>query len=248
MSYLVDSVFFVEKIASLPANPSNMTIECSRRFVPTEEQLSLVFHESLHTLDLRIKAELAELPWMLGLFGAENVGKLSCFAVRGHIELSPLHTNFAHLGLTRHLTTSLTDICFDTLLVGKKVGLMLSKSLRFLEVLKVINFTSCHLTAPGALIEAVDHIPIFGFGLRGCSSEQDMLRCRFAKHREKKAEEEIGYFHVTEWSVNSKLQEIVNRHIISIVEKCSQMKTSSTMINRLSPQGSILVGRLEYVM
>ena len=143
---------------------------------------------------------------------------------------------------------SLLEIHFTHLEFGKKTALLLSRTLPFFEMLKFIKFSLCSMDSPGVLLEAVDHVPTFELQINVCSGDQGILHGRFMKHRNERTSKEKGYIDITDWSVNSKLQKAIGKHLVSMIEKCSRLKLSRTMITKVFDVDSIFVGNLQYIL
>ena len=53
-----------------------------------------------------------------------------------------------------------------------------------------------------------------------------------------------GYFQLTDWNVNSKLQGAIDKQLVSLMEKCGGVRTSLIVLNRLPQQDASMLRRL----
>ena len=225
-----------------------MTVWCKKTFVPVNRHFRVVFHSSLKSLSLLTQVGHPELPWLFGLFQAENMTKLGSLTVKGLIPIATLHPRFSYLGLANNLTSSLIRLHFNELCFEDKVSSMLNRNLGFFEAMQSITFTKCRLKFPGTLLESVD--PILDFTFVNCEirGAQCLLCCRWMNHRVGKPGGAKGHFCRINWSTKSSMRRIFNRCAVSMIEKCGGMELSQDMLDQPYDAEPSISKKLEYIL
>ena len=248
----------VERLRATSASPSSEVIYCRNYFIPTNNDLQVVFHSQLKSVTLMINRDKwdgdAETVWLRGLKRQCSLTQLTKITLSGTFydedDCYPPHY-FPHLSLANHLTTSLQQLEFNSLVFEKNSTPLLARALPLFKTIRHVSIVSSSVEAPcGALVNAVDYSPWFFVSLLNCRCEQALLQCRFEHHRGEATTKRKGYFDVSNWSAVSIIQRAVNKQMVSLMEKCGSMKTSHAMLKRLPQQDASMLrqflGKLEW--